>query len=417
MKCGWVKALLLFAVTALMFSSPVAHATGLVSGSLVINAVQLRGEATSGQSSVEMVELSNAGIDEVDVTGWCVAYATSTSTSFTSKGCLVSNDEWLHFFLPSGGSLQLITAEYAALHPEVLGAFTMTSGLSNTSGQLKILNGDKDVIDHVGWGLGSFAETSPVIVTSSTVGFTREDMLDTDKNASDFAVQTSTVSLQPSMVVEVSDVCHNLGGLQLLVPDDMTVDAEGNCAPLVIDLCANIDGVQEIVPVGYVARSSDCFLRFAIDITELLPNAIGSDTDAEFIELYNPNTEPVNLSLYELQIGAEYDKTYGFDEGTILLPGEYKAIYNSNLPFTLVNTQSTARLVFFDGSTISQTSNYSDPPEGQSWALIGGTWAYTTQLQAVAIKWVRFWAQLTRRTPRHRFRPWRRVGQASTDTP
>lgn len=381
MKYWWALGVLVFVATISMSSSPVAQAAGFVSEHMMIDTVQLRGEASSGQSSVEMIQLVNGSAEPLDVTGWCVAYAASTSTSFSSKGCFSSpTDPWLHFLLPSLGSTHFITAEYQALHPEVAGAFTMTSGLGNTSGQVKLLMPDGVVVDHVGWGAGALAEAAPVVVTSSTVGFMRVSLLDTDNNANDFSVATLTLPLKPEAVVEAVDICHDIDGLQTFLPDGLELSGDGICQAPIIDSCQNLDGDQTIVPEGYVQRDDQCFAKSPLVITELLPNAVGSDTGAEFIELYNPGDVAVDLSLYTLSVGVDLSDDYQFDEGTSLAPGEFMTLYNSQLHFTLVNTQSAVRLSFFDGSVIDEVSVYNNPKEGESWARFDDGWSYTNQI-------------------------------------
>ncbi len=380
MKYGWAVAAFLIVAVTTALSSPVASATGFSSDHLMIDTVQLRGEASTGQSAVEMIQITNPGTQDVDITGWCVAYAASTSTSFSTKGCFVSSSEpWLHYLLTSLGSVQFVTAEYGALHPEILGTFVMSSGLGNTAGQVKLWDQTAQVIDHVGWGVGSLAETSPIITTSSTVALVRNSLIDTDDNAHDFTTLTTTPGVKPSSVVEVLDVCHNLDGVQVSVPEGFLLDADGSCAEPVVDLCLNLDGEQSTVPDGYVARRGDCYEKRIVVISELLANALGSDTGAEFIELYNPGDVEVDLSLYSLEVGTDFSDHFEFDAGTVLLPGEYRAFYNTQLHFTLVNTTSAARLNFFDDTVIDQVPAYTNPADGETWALLNTGWAYTDQ--------------------------------------
>jgi len=114
-------------------------------------------------------------------------------------------------------------------------------------------------------------------------------------------------------------------------------------------------------------------------ITELLPNAVGSDTGNEFIELYNPNeTATVSLKGYKLAVGPNLEKVYILSE-YILKPGEYKAFSNIELGYSLLNTSSRATLFLPSGEIASEAPVYSAPPDGESWALIEDTWQYTGQ--------------------------------------
>ncbi len=113
-------------------------------------------------------------------------------------------------------------------------------------------------------------------------------------------------------------------------------------------------------------------------ITEIMPNAIGSDTGNEFIELFNPNTDmTVTLEDYKLAIGPSLEKviTLGLDE---IPPGEYKVYTNAQLGFTLLNTSSKLTLMS-DQNILASEVSYAEPVEGRSWALINGEWQYTNQ--------------------------------------
>lgn len=114
-------------------------------------------------------------------------------------------------------------------------------------------------------------------------------------------------------------------------------------------------------------------------ITELLPNPSGSDTNGEYIELYNPNiTTPLLLNAFSLKVGIDAPKWYIFPENTTIEPQSYRAFTNTELGFTLVNTMGRVQLV--QGiMEISESIEYTSPKDDQAWALIGGTWQYTTR--------------------------------------
>ena len=114
-------------------------------------------------------------------------------------------------------------------------------------------------------------------------------------------------------------------------------------------------------------------------ITELLPNAVGSDTGNEFIELFNPNeTGAISLKGYQLLVGQSLEKVITLGEYS-LKAGEYKVFTNTELSYTLLNTSGRVSLKNDQGSIVSEAPVYSSPAEGEAWALIGDTWEYTNQ--------------------------------------
>jgi len=114
-------------------------------------------------------------------------------------------------------------------------------------------------------------------------------------------------------------------------------------------------------------------------ITELLPNAVGSDTGNEFIELYNPNKQlPISLNGYKLAVGPALEKVITLAE-YILKPGEYKIFSNAELGYSLLNTSSRATLFMPNGDISSEVPMYNSPPDGESWSLVDEVWQYSNQ--------------------------------------
>ncbi len=116
-------------------------------------------------------------------------------------------------------------------------------------------------------------------------------------------------------------------------------------------------------------------------ITELLPNPIGTGNDAtdEFIELYNPNPKPFDLSGFVLQTGLTTKHSYTFPAATSLPPGGFVAFYSADTGLSLSNTAGESDLLDPLGSLLSQTDAYGTAKDGQSWSLAKGSWYWTTQ--------------------------------------
>ncbi len=112
-------------------------------------------------------------------------------------------------------------------------------------------------------------------------------------------------------------------------------------------------------------------------ITELLPNAIGSDTGNEFIEIYNPNEfNTISVEGYVLAIGPAFEKKITLGNH-ILQPKEYKALTNVEYSYSLLNTSSRVSLTTKEGVVSSEVPPYDSPPDGEAWSLIDDIWQYT----------------------------------------
>ena len=67
-------------------------------------------------------------------------------------------------------------------------------------------------------------------------------------------------------------------------------------------------------------------------INEFLPNAIGTDSGNEWVELYNYSASPVDLSGWKLQKAtSSYSTFYTFSTGTILSAGEFFVLGGANI--------------------------------------------------------------------------------------
>ncbi len=120
----------------------------------------------------------------------------------------------------------------------------------------------------------------------------------------------------------------------------------------------------------------------APQITELLPNPIGTDNDDtdEYIELYNSNAASFDLSGFVLQTGTTTKHNYTFPAGTTLSAKSFVAFYSADTGLSLSNSSGQADLLDPMGNVIGQTDAYGAAKDGQSWALAKGTWYWTTEL-------------------------------------
>lgn len=115
-------------------------------------------------------------------------------------------------------------------------------------------------------------------------------------------------------------------------------------------------------------------------ITELLPNPASPKTDAadEFIEVYNPNSDAINLKGYSLETGTTTLHDFTFTSDVIVGPNAYTAFYSADTRLSLSNSGGEARLLDPSGAAISETSVYTAADDGMVWALSDGSWQWST---------------------------------------
>ncbi len=389
-------------VLLLGFGAQNVSAAGTSRPDVVISQVQVR-DATSSYN--EIVEIYNNSVAAVDITNWCMFYA--------SKDYLVTGSDWrkLACYAPTvtGSEISLGGQSYgriisSAFEPLFTGSYlsSFTAALGNDAGHVRLVDQLGVEIDRVGWGslAGNPEDTPATIGPSGTIerkfDIDRGVLVDTDNNAADFFdisldLCRNMMGLQDMVPLGylsdadrncnlAPDLCDNLDGLQFVVPDGYVTDGLGGCISL--DVCVNLDGIQLVVPRNYILEDDGRCINdlLPLKITELLPNPIGNDVGSEFIEIFNPNNRLVDLTDYKLGIGLKNEKVLTFPSGSTIGSQAFEAFSNADLAFTLVNSSSQVKLLLSDDTVIDATDIYEDPLPGMSWALINATWQYTDQI-------------------------------------
>lgn len=118
----------------------------------------------------------------------------------------------------------------------------------------------------------------------------------------------------------------------------------------------------------------------APQISELLPNPAEPQTDSEdeFVELYNSNNTSFDLSGFKIEVGSSTKHDYTFPDGTTLPAKSFKAFFSEDTGLSLSNSGGQAWLLDPSGNIISQTDPYGIAKDGQTWALgPDGKWYWT----------------------------------------
>lgn len=110
-------------------------------------------------------------------------------------------------------------------------------------------------------------------------------------------------------------------------------------------------------------------------LSELLPNPDGSDTGAEYIELYNAGDELIDVSTFSLKVGQNLEKNITLPN-VQLASGGYLVLTNAEVSFTLLNSSSRVALVY--NQAIVEEVTYESPASGAAWASIDSVWQYTS---------------------------------------
>lgn len=365
----WVLA----AVACVVVSLNMSSAARAVSQSAVIQALRV---GTPDGASEEYITIRNTSETAIDISGWKLIY--TSASGLTERNLKIfSTTATNHVLLPAATSETLLSNELASRTEADISAMRFSSGLSATGGSISLLDNTGLLVDRVGWGTATVFETRAALAPGVQV--LARSGIDTDDNSVDFSLVAGDLEAQLiyGSLVDVTDICSNIPGIQLEIPIDMSLQASNMCVNL--DLCTNIDGFQIDIS-AYDVEGTNCYAPFEpsdLRLTEVLPNPEGIDDNGEFIEIYNATDKPVELDNYHLSMGG---RTYNFPAGSRIDAGAYLTFTDTQLGVVLPNT--TGKDIYLLGRDNSQTSRipaYTGASDDNSWAHIDDIWQYTNR--------------------------------------
>lgn len=274
---------------------------------------------SSNSASEEFIEIYNTTNQDIDISGWSVYYKSATGTSWGKKAVIdletkIQADDFWVFAANIAGDTQL------------------TSGLSQSGGNLQIRDTQGNVIDQFGWGGGNAAlnvaasEAEPGQSMYRLYDFVSSTMANTEHNFNDFDITN--------------------------IPTPGTFPAQ--------------EVAEEDLPVQNYP---------SLQLSELFPDPSSPQTDTadEFIEIYNPNTFGVDLSGWKLrdEAGAEF-----IIKSKSVEPNARLAIFITESKITLNNSGDSVQLIDPNGQVASESANYGTAEEGLSWSYIAGNWQW-----------------------------------------
>ncbi len=255
----------------------------------------------------------------------------------------------------------------------------LSLSLGDSTGALQLLGSTPEglivptPIDAVSWSSGADGDIANV--PKSTV----------DKQAAYYRIQASAGSHSwqlADVAVDAATGVANLCQLNVGTAGPVQPVSDGGLMPSV-EPTAVIIGLADssVAPsAGAVLPVADVGLA-APQLTEVLPNPVGTGTDAsdEFIELYNGNATTFDLSGFTLQTGTAIKHSYVFPAGTMLPAKGFVAFYSAKTGLTLSNSGGQTDLLDPFGTSLSHTDTYGTAKDGQAWALANGVWRWTIE--------------------------------------
>lgn len=348
-----------------------ARADSANAPSLVVS--RLKVTSSSGQ----FVALYNTTEQTLDMSKYQLEYFNSYDLTKATSSRLIS----LSGLVPPHGYFMVNDDSLTLCYRQTVDSVSL--GLSSTAGFIEVLAFDQagagasinlKLEDYVGWSKTAVAgaQTLPA-VSGAFLDRQPKDGVGNPSITIPGAGNWQTVRPDPA------NACNLISGSggspvptglnQLLPPVEPAAAIEPDVNNP--DSTANLTAVLPESDIGLMAPT----------ITELLPNPDGNGNDAsdEFIELYNANDKPFDLTGFSLQTGLTTSHSFAFPAGTSLSPHAFKAFYALTTGLSLSNNGGQAKLRDPFGNSISATAVYGSAKDGQAWALANGKWYWTTR--------------------------------------
>ncbi|MEI6581576.1 MAG: lamin tail domain-containing protein [bacterium] len=283
--------------------------------SVLITEVQTGSLTSAGE---EFVEIQNTTAADIDISGWTLYYKSATGTTWSKKATV-----------PTG---LLAAGKFWVFASNLAGNTSYSSGLSQTGGNIQIRDKQAATVDQFGWGTANASLGKPA---------------------------------SPSEAGQSMYRIYNLDLIKMLNTDDNFVDFDLTASPT----------AGSIPKADVVEVDPEVATYPALELSELLPDPASPLTDAtdEYIEIYNPSANTVDLSGWKLrdESGDEYlIKNIQID------PLEHLAIYVSDSKITLNNTGDSVVLIDPNGKVVDETANYGNAEVGLSWIKIANQWQW-----------------------------------------
>jgi hypothetical protein len=318
---------------------------------IIISEVQTGGEI-SGTSSHEFIELYNNGTDVVNLMGYKLIYVTSTGSN---SELYVFNEPYL--FLPETFMVGKLKFSSETFLSNINADFIYDkgeTGLAMTAGGLKLIDNEDTLVDELYWTSASNSDKPAVtelVGGKSAQRYFLDEQLITDETANfvnEYIVDQPTPQSLLRKTTPPIEPPNDEDNEPLIDPPDTKIDQAVN-PPILIN-------------------------ELFID-----PESPLLDSKDEFIELYNPHDQNIDISNYKLTTGLSTKYNYVIPIGSVILAKSYFTLYAKDTSLTLSNSGSMVVLQDNLGNQISEVS-YTIAKAGESWATVQGLWQWTSAI-------------------------------------
>lgn len=334
-----------------------AEAAPSLASGVIITELQTR----NGDTGAELVEIYNSSVEDIDVTGWRIQYASASTGNFNNSLRIVPEDTapGARVLMPAKSYAVFVSSKYAENNQHFADDGRLTRLMSDDGGRLRIVDSLENEVDLLLWGKvnGHDGKTAEAIKDADPVQSlqrikTESGYQDTDNSVADFKLSIAKTSYQTGALYEAVDLCVNIVGLQKVLPADLWRLSSGECVDKnSINLC------QEIVI-----------------------NEIAANVPKQYVELFNNSDSQISLAGCSIMTNRNQTVRFTFDNVKLESRGHYTLyIEETSLKLTK-STNGTVFLIASDNETEVDAIYYEDLSADTSWSRFKDDWKQTYEL-------------------------------------
>lgn len=335
----------------------VMAATETTTPRLIISEVKVRYDVTNLLDFDEYIEIYNASEQPIDLANYNFEYYNATNPSASQQPV----QKPLFAYLLDAHSSLTLAKQPIQIADAKLSPF---SSLSDSGGRLRLVTSEGIVEDEIAWTntqtLASAADIYPAVVyqcNSSTIlcNSNRVQSLTRETNSD-----------------ESFDLTNPVWHLEAPSPVSSELLAYPIQTPEPVEVVPDPPPITDPQPPQVLPTCEGMI------ISEVLPNPSGADTGKEYIELYNPTLETINLIGCSLQTSSS-TKKYVLPEREIT-PNSYGIFFGSDTGLTLPNSAGGTVWLLSPTDELMKVNYPGGIEDDESWSLINDVWQATFAL-------------------------------------
>lgn len=293
-----------------LFNIQKVQAADSEGASLIFTELKARFNSSASNDYDEYIELYNSSSQQIDIAKFVLEYFNVTNPPAAQQPV----QKPIGAGLIEPGAYLILARQPQQIENSLQSPY---SSLADTGGRLRLVTTEGDVMDEIAWTNSQSFEQ--LIVDPLTL----------------LQCNTSAVACSNNRVQSYVRQTNEAGAYYLNPSKWLLLQPDPHSDELTVLLPEESTPTEGETPVEDPVNQPDTTCE-GMQLSEMLPNPDGADSGKEFIELFNPTQQPINLEGCSLQTSAN-TKKYDF-EAIEIDPGQYVAFYDSLTGLTLNNS-------------------------------------------------------------------------------